>query len=289
MMGPSHATSGAGTWLAGCAVVEAAGHPLSWQVIWIGAAVCAGWALAPDFDHPEATLAQSGGFVTKLVAKGIGGVSDVLHDHTRTRWDRPAEGNNSHRTFTHTLVYAFICYVVGAGTGRTGGPWAAAVLVFLAAALGSFSILPDGWRRIGVPTGFGRRKAYIPTAAFVAAPLAACAYFLTPDAAWWLGLATGGGCLVHCLGDMITHYGCPILWPIPIGPKGRKRTWYPLGPPKFMRFKAGGDVEKLIVTPILTVLMVGAAALVVYGPARVMADLLGWLAHAQALLLDLGR
>lgn len=51
----------------------------------------------------------------------------------------------------------------------------------------------------------------------------------------WLGLPIVLGALVHDIGDALTVSGCPILWPIPIG---RKR-WYPLGPPKFMRFRAG--------------------------------------------------
>lgn len=49
----------------------------------------------------------------------------------------------------------------------------------------------------------------------------------------WLGLPIVLGALVHDIGDALTVSGCPILWPIPLG---RKR-WYPVGPPKVMRFR----------------------------------------------------
>lgn len=248
MMGRSHAISGALVWLTGCAVVEVCGQPVSWQATTVGAGLCAGWALAPDFDHEKATLAQSGGFVTKAAAKGIGALCDVVHDHARTRFDRRPDKDNGHRTLTHTLVWAFGCYVVGAGVGRHGGQAAAAVMVFLGAMMGLLAMFRGERNRRGAPV--------------IAAGLAGAAYLLTPDAAWWLGLATGGGCLIHCLGDSLTEWGCPWLWPIPLGPKGRKRMWYPIGLPKALRFHTGSLAEK--------VLAAGLSALtLVVGPERV--------------------
>ena len=72
----------------------------------------------------------------------------------------------------------------------------------------------------------------------------------------WLGLPIVLGALVHDIGDALTVSGCPILWPIPVG---RKR-WYPLGPPKFMRFRAGSWVELKVLMPVFMVVGgVGAA------------------------------
>lgn len=51
----------------------------------------------------------------------------------------------------------------------------------------------------------------------------------------WLGLPIVLGALVHDIGDALTVSGCPVLWPIPIAGK----RWYPIGPPKMMRFRAG--------------------------------------------------
>ena len=75
----------------------------------------------------------------------------------------------------------------------------------------------------------------------------------------WLGLPIVLGALVHDIGDALTVSGCPILWPIPLG---RKR-WYPLGPPKAMRFRAGSWVELKVLMPAFMILggLGGAAAL----------------------------
>src|SRR5690606_6181112 len=75
----------------------------------------------------------------------------------------------------------------------------------------------------------------------------------------WLGLPIVLGALVHDIGDALTVSGCPILWPIPIG---RKR-WYPIGPPKAMRFRAGSWVELKVLMPAFMVRggVGGAAAL----------------------------
>ena len=57
----------------------------------------------------------------------------------------------------------------------------------------------------------------------------------------------------------LTVSGCPILWPIPVG---RKR-WYPIGPPKAIRFRAGSWVELKVLMPVFMLLggVGGAAAL----------------------------
>ena len=73
----------------------------------------------------------------------------------------------------------------------------------------------------------------------------------------WLGLPVVLGALVHDIGDALTVSGCPVLWPIPVG---RKR-WYPIGPPKVMRFRAGSWVELKVLMPVFMLLGgVGCAA-----------------------------
>ena len=67
-------------------------------------------------------------------------------------------------------------------------------------------------------------------------------------------IADSGAVAVNIL---LTVSGCPILWPIPIG---RKR-WYPMGPPKAMRFRAGSWVELKVLMPAFMLLGgVGCAA-----------------------------
>ncbi|CAM5667381.1 Metal-dependent hydrolase OS=Streptomyces tendae OX=1932 GN=F3L20_22830 PE=4 SV=1 [Streptomyces tendae] len=73
----------------------------------------------------------------------------------------------------------------------------------------------------------------------------------------WLGLPIVLGALVHDIGDALTVSGCPVLLPIPVG---RKR-WYPVGPPKALRFRAGSWVELKVLMPVFMVLGgVGCAA-----------------------------
>lgn len=249
MMARGHATMGAAWWLAGCAGARALGADLDPAVYTVGTAVCAGWALAPDLDHPSSTVSRSVGPITRAVAWVIGRLGAAVHARTRTRQDR--RDLDGHRTITHTLPWAVLCGALAAAAGRWGAPWTAAVLVFLATSVGVQAALPPRWRRV--------RKLPIPVATVVAVALAYVAYQFTPGSGWWLGLAVGAGVLVHCIGDMLTDGACPVLWPIPLGRRGRRRVWYPLGPPKPLRFNAGGKVETLLVQPLLTVLLVAAA------------------------------
>ena len=67
-MGRSHALSGAAGWFAGCAGASALGFPPAVHVMVVGAAIAAGFALLPDIDHPDSTIAVSLGPVTQVVA-----------------------------------------------------------------------------------------------------------------------------------------------------------------------------------------------------------------------------
>ena len=68
MMGRSHALSGAVVWVGGCAVAAGLGAQPAVATVVVGAAVTAGGALLPDFDHPGSVVARSLGPVTRLVA-----------------------------------------------------------------------------------------------------------------------------------------------------------------------------------------------------------------------------
>lgn len=52
---------------------------------------------------------------------------------------------------------------------------------------------------------------------------------------------------MHCWGDSLTLAGCPWLWPIKI----RGKRWYDIHT-GFLRFRAGGKIENVLVTPLLT-------------------------------------
>lgn len=270
MMGRGHAISGGALWLAGCAVASAAGQRPSLAVLTVGTAVCAGAALAPDVDHPNSTVARSVGPISRGVAWAIAQAGIVIHAHTRSRLDRP--DLDGHRTITHTALWALLSGLVAAALGRWGGPWAAAVLVFMATQVGVQAALPPHRRRIRVSTGFrarfgrgafyrgltgrtGQRLAYncrrlpVPVPTLLATVLAVAAYRFTPGSGWWLGLAVGLGSFIHCLGDSLTNSACPILAPLPVPVLRRRgdgrlvrigwRVWYPVGPPRVLPVRLG--------------------------------------------------
>jgi membrane-bound metal-dependent hydrolase YbcI (DUF457 family) len=92
----------------------------------------------------------------------------------------------------------------------------------------------------------------------VSALLTALTAVALPDNAGtfpWLGLAIGAGSVMHCLGDAITKMGVPFLWPIPI----RGKRWYDITLPWFMRIRAGGTFEYVVLLPALTLLTMGAS------------------------------
>lgn len=70
----------------------------------------------------------------------------------------------------------------------------------------------------------------------------------------WVGLAVGVGMIAHSLGDCCTVGGVRLLWPIPVKVAGPLQT--------------GGLVEKLAVTPGLTLLLAWLAWQQVETPAR---------------------
>lgn len=261
MMGPTHAATGVAAWLTGTAAVQLCGGHPGIEVYVVGTAVCAGWAIAPDLDHKDSLIARAGGPLTRMVAAALGRFGAWVHWRTKTVYDRP--DRDGHRTVTHTGAWALLWGLIVTVAQRWAGPFTSATLVFIAAHVGVQALLPPRQRRFrstGIPVGFA-----------VGAGLGAAAYTMTPGGGWWLGLAVGGGSLIHCLGDAWTNSGCPIMWPIPIG--RRPRRWYPVGPPPHWRFDTGSDAgdwtEKSVVRPLsalLSLFSVVAAAWPVLWP-----------------------
>lgn len=283
MMAKGHAMGGAAVWLTGWSWATVAGlaHP-GIDVLAVGTFACAGAALVPDLDHPRARLAQSGGLVTEMFATAVGQVGAGIHAATKLDADRP--DRDGHRTITHTAVFAVFagCLVAGvAGLSDNLGAWLAqttgwaiaplgklltAAIVFAFVQLGAATLRSNfGGRRTKVPLlpPKGRRKRgrlRVHKSTAVGLIAAVVAYAIVPGDVWWLGLAVGVGCFAHCLGDVITASGCPVLWPLPIpkweqkyDPKQRRRvpvvrwrTWYLIGTPVWMRFTVNTRPERIV-------------------------------------------
>lgn len=260
MMAVGHALTGALGGLYGTALLQqdAPGTLLA------GALVCAGAALLPDIDHPSATAAQTFGGPSRALARAVAAVSRSVHATTRSRWDRP--DGDGHRAVTHTLVFAVATGLLCWAAARVSP----ALVVFPLACMVAHVATPNlhlqlsRRRAVALPT----RSVPLTVVLGVVATWTATDHLVGPRPALWLGGMVALGCLVHCLGDAVTEQGCPILWPMPI----LGRRWYPLGSPRFLRFTAGGKVERLVVVPLVALLTILFGGVIVVP--RVVLDLL---------------
>jgi membrane-bound metal-dependent hydrolase YbcI (DUF457 family) len=251
-MGPSHALSGAATWLAGSLALQHFAHFHQTPVqLAVGTAMCAGGALLPDLDlsgrvttdQGGATVAHTFGVVSLFVAECVEKLSLGIYDLTRTRKDPRL--HNGHRTFTHTLPFN-----LGVGFGVFElcwhyGKWAVLGVLFVTFAMALRGLF-EKW---------AVRAGWV-VVTLAAAAGTSWAYRALPDHRGYpaLGVALGVGGLVHLFGDMITSHGCPVLWPIPLG----RRTWRCIGVPDAVAVTVGGKVEVFVLRTAFAVVAVAA-------------------------------
>jgi membrane-bound metal-dependent hydrolase YbcI (DUF457 family) len=210
MEGHSHALSGA---VAGAATGLYVLHlPPAATLTLTG--LTAGAALLPDIDHPDASLAESFGFLGKTFAAIVGKVS------------------GGHRHGTHSLigiaVFTGLAWLAVHYRHDTAARIGLAVLLSLIIAGGLYA-LP----RVGGHL------------ADLAAIGAAVAMTLTGTGLALVAVATGLGCAVHIAGDALTDSGVPLGWP---ASRYRFRFW-----PEPFAFTTGTAPERFIVAPALTV------------------------------------
>lgn len=241
VMGPTHAASGAAAWLLGAGTITAAtGHQLSTSQLLIGAGVCAGSALLPDIDSPGSTVARSLGPVTEVIAKVVSAGSVAIYRATATPKDSPRTGG--HRTVTHTALCAVLTGAAVSALTSTVGIWAVVGVLFFTLSLALRGLMAD----------WARREGWIGVSIAAAAGAAWAMTTAGQESFWWLGAAVTAGMLLHDLGDMITAQGCPITAPLP----HRGKAWWEWAPPGFLRIRAGGGVESVVLLPVLSAVTV---------------------------------
>jgi membrane-bound metal-dependent hydrolase YbcI (DUF457 family) len=253
MMGHTHALTGAATWLATIPLVT--DHALlgdyavtlSPAQVAAGTLVCAGAAMLPDIDHHDGTIANTYGVVTQLLCKVVGKIS------------------GGHRHATHSLAFA-----IGAGFathwmashafnpphGNQPSPGVVAawwVMLFLVVGL--------GLRGIGI--GFKDNDHF--TGLLNAVLAVALVYLMRHLDMRFVGYAVALGCVAHVVGDCLTPQGCPVFWPAPW------RIGVPLVP------RTNGTVERWVVTPVITVIILILAVRSALGDVAT-----GWLTTGHA-------
>lgn len=239
MMGRTHCASAVAVTATTATVGALIGDP--WQPCLLVACVgvVAGASLLPDLDTTSSTAAWSAWPLSWLVALGMKWLSRGTYLLTRSR-RRDPHARHPHRTFTHTLVFAGLAGGGAAAGMHCGGQ--TGVMSVLAVTLNLML-------RAAGPKTFRHRAGFllsVPTSVGLAWALSR----LGLDAARsWPALATAvaAGCVVHCLGDLPTNSGVPLLWPIPI----RGRLWYRITGPKSIRFCTDGDLERTKIFPRL--------------------------------------
>lgn len=249
--GPTHAMSGLVAWagLTTFAGTQAVGE-LSVKTWLVGATLCSGAALLPDIDHPKSTVASTFGGVSRGASQAFSGVSGFVYRLTRT--DNDSDRSGTHRSFTHTVLFAVLAGLITTAIVQTSQGAALGVLMFVFA----------GVAVRGIMHTWTPEKDALLIAATSLLLTAACWAWAgdQPANAAAFGVAVMLGCVMHQVGDAITELGCPMLWPVPL--KGQ--TWYAIAPPKPMRMRTGSKVEMLLVGPTLTVLAVLLSIVVLF-------------------------
>lgn len=281
VMGPTHAMSGAAFWLAATAFgagIASFNTSPSLAVVFLGMAVCAGAALAPDIDSHTSTVVNSFGFLGKGLHQVVNTFSVAVYTATSTRRDDPK--TNGHRTLFHTSVAAIVAGIVVTllssisatfelfnktyTVGQAFSVLTLAIFLNLAFA-GLFERLAKKERYKRGPYLMMLASGIIAIGIF---------YLLPPDENYfWLGAAVSFGWFMHLLGDMITKMGVPLAWPIKI--KGKR--WWDVTLPSFLRIKAGGQFEKVFLLPVLTVMTIFLFAYNIPGAREYIDAVLDWI------------
>ncbi|MCO6011547.1 metal-dependent hydrolase [Actinoallomurus purpureus] len=223
MMGPTHALSAAGVFLAVSFPISHYVHHLGPLPAAVGTIVAAGAGLLPDLDHPSASPARAFGPISQTAARIVCAVS------------------GGHRHATHSLV-GLAVFTAGA-VAASFNVWALTVLIWLCMGLGVRAL----WRR--PPNRPNGRLDYRDVAGLVHAAVAFFIAFRLTHAGidlWVVPVAVGVGYFVHLAGDSMTESGVNWLWP------DRRRF-------RIASIDTGKSVERWVVVPAL---YVGIAAVV---------------------------
>ncbi|HEY2522635.1 MAG TPA: metal-dependent hydrolase [Streptosporangiaceae bacterium] len=207
MLGHDHALTGAVAFVAVAPLLHVTGPGLL-----AGLVLTAGAGVLPDIDEPGSTIARSYGFLTETFAW-------IVHHLS-----------GGHRKGTHSVLGVLVF---------TAGAWAAVHFDHTLAgkiALGVFLSLLLSAALAALHVGGHHGDALGVGAA------AATIYFHVGLALAPLCIALGAA--AHIAGDMLTHGGCPIVYP------ASREEFHLL--PEGLQFTTGKFAEHWIVTPLLT-------------------------------------
>lgn len=178
MMGSTHSRSGTTAFAVLTAAAPLVGIHPHWPAVAAGTLACAGAALLPDLDHPEATIANTFGLASKAAARFVHRVS------------------GGHRHATHSLLFVALAYLATVFGVREIGVWFSVPVLFV--------LFAFGIRAMRLAPGMSVLVAVVATVFF---------WFALRGDFGWLPVTVGVGTLAHLAGDCLTKEGCPLLWP----------------------------------------------------------------------------
>jgi membrane-bound metal-dependent hydrolase YbcI (DUF457 family) len=207
----------------------------------------------PDIDHKPSSVTKSWGLVTFVLCLMTRFMSRRVYRWTIERHD--PKTRDPHRTLTHTLPGAII-----AGAIVDVGLCESAPSAFIVGAMMfGVAMRPIDKKLQWMAAGLG---------GFMALELWPQ---MTVDWHWlWWWCAFTVGCVTHIYSDCVTKEGAPLSWPFtrtfverevvenegPLKRRHRPKTpkvyrWRMVGPPQWMRFYTGGQVEVWVVRGIV--------------------------------------
>jgi membrane-bound metal-dependent hydrolase YbcI (DUF457 family) len=224
MLGRDHALSGALAFAGVAPLLHVTGVHLA-----AGMALTAGAGVLPDLDEPGSTIARTFGFLTGAVAWLVHKVS------------------GGHRKGTHSLLGVALLTAAALGAGS----WQSGVQAAGAHPAPWWHLVPAGLI-LGLLFAAGFRALHIGGHHGDAAGLALAALVIgkrwdlalvPPRHVPVLAVCLALGMLAHLAGDMITHDGCPLLYPL------SRREFALL--PRPLRITTNKVAEHWIVSPLL--------------------------------------
>lgn|GEM_PF-364512 len=222
MLGRDHALSGAVAFAAIGPLLHVTGtHLLA------GVALTAGAGVLPDLDEPGSTIARSFGFLT-------GAFAWIVH-----------KLSGGHRKGTHSLlgIAVLTAGAYAAGWWQAGVPHGTFSWHLVPAGLVLGLLFSSGFRALRVGGHFGDALGLALAAFVLWQHWDLDLVTLAGRQVAVLGVCTAIGMLAHVAGDMCTHDGCPLLYPL-------SRHEFGLLPEP-IRITTNKLAEHWVVTPLL--------------------------------------